>query len=176
MGLLKERITAEKAGFYLVALLIESARKLEESGSQGVHELAEKCEVDVERLYREIVYLRAFSVQFATTQALGATSLRNAVLDSFYQWLRRAAADMASVGIDNGRVFYQGVTNRVPGYAEAARLMAYEETKGMKLGDLFATFCGGDGDFLLSLHGFFKFVTMQKAVRRFIESVRITAS
>jgi hypothetical protein len=172
VSLFKQRITVERLGFALVGLLFDTAKS--PATEKALLDFAQNCDINQERLFREVMYLRAFAVDHAIKVALGTSRMCELVVGSFYGWLQQAARDMTAQGIDNGRVFVQGVSNRVPGYAEAVRHLAFEDTKGLKLGEKFATFCGARPDPLLMLFAWRDFGLMVKLVHEFVVSVKIT--
>ena len=69
----------------LGALLMDAVCKPGEREQEAVRQLAAHLGVDLERLQMELMYLRAFAVEFATTISLGESPDREAVSTQYYR-------------------------------------------------------------------------------------------
>ena len=96
----------------LGALLMDAVCKPGEQEQQAVRQLAAHLGVDLERLQLELMYLRAFAVEFATIISLGESPAREAVATQYRRHWDQIA-EQAGEGV------VEELNDRLAAYAEA---------------------------------------------------------
>ena len=122
----------------IAALLMDAVCTPEEKEQAALNELADHLQVDLDQMQSELLFLRAFAVDFATAMALGQAPERQAILERYY-------------------LHWEQIDQEVGGGLLAdlqARLQLYTETVGSHerapaglkglVGRAFAQCCGGD--------------------------------
>ena len=125
----------------LAVLMVETVCVSASGEREALQELADFLQVERSRVESELMFLRAFAVDFATTMALGDSPERMAISALFYEhW--EAVSDQA------GTVVLDDLQDRIGYYTEVIHAPedVYQGLAG-QVGAAFAACCraGGDG-------------------------------
>ena len=97
----------------LGALLMDAVCQPGEQEQKAVRQLADHLGVDLARLQLELMYLRAFAVEFATVISLGESPAREAVSTQYYRHWDQVAEEA-------GEGVVEELSDRLAVYARAA--------------------------------------------------------
>ena len=92
MPLFKQKVTADHLGFELVKIIFNKARESEDT--KNVLELSSSTGLDAQHVYKELLYLTAFSVSFGLATSLSLSSIpsmREAISKAYVRHLQQAA-------------------------------------------------------------------------------------
>src|SRR5690348_6578200 len=158
MSLFKKTMSAEQLGFALVGLLIRTVGSQEQKDTGRITELKEKFPMmDHQLVYNEFQYLRAVAVHYGIISALHSP-LREAVMSAYRKWLQQASQDMAQKGEMAGTIMYENFTSRLPVYDKAIREGTDHKSMLLKVGNVFAMYCGFENDLLIISYGYLELV------------------
>lgn len=100
-----------------------------------------------DRAYFEIIFLRAFAVDYITTVTLGDSPKRNAILDAYYELFKNTATSSPT-----GPVVLEGLLSRLHVYAEAVDNSSDEDVS-WTVGKTFAQLFDQELNFFVVLFG-----------------------
>ena len=161
---LKKKATAQEVAECLLHLALGE----DQPTSDSVDKFVKGSAVDRELLQRELQYLRAFGADFATTQALGYTPEKNAVLDVFYGAIAAMPADEE----DDTTAFIEGLRARVQVYGEAIQT-PHANGHVWMVGKTFAELCDEKMNLDVMMVGMTDFSTLCNAIEELIGGIRI---
>jgi hypothetical protein len=169
-------MSAEQLGLALVELLVRTVGSHEQKDAERILELKEKYPlIDHQRVYNEFQYLRALSVHYGIISAL-QSPLREAVMSTYSKWLHQAGQDMAQKGEVAGTIMYENFRSRLPVYDQAIREVTDNKSMLLKVGKVFAMYCGFENDLLIISYGYLELVMVQKMVKEYLDSLAQTYS
>lgn len=79
----------EASPIEIAALLMDAVCTPTDAEQDALRELATHLQVDLERMQSELMFLRAFAVDFATSMTLGQSRAREEILSRYYQHWER---------------------------------------------------------------------------------------
>ena len=117
----------------IAALLVDVVCNPAEREENALSNLAEHLSLQPERMRREVMYLRAFAVDFAVAMALGESPEKAEILDHYYGHWERVASQ------SDGGIFNE-LHHRVHYYSEMA-VTDPDSLQGLdgQIGNAFAT-------------------------------------
>ena len=173
MGWFKRKVSADKFGIALAEAFFLSAA--EDSSSSLVQIAQEDHGIAPHIFLDELGFLRAFSIDFAITHALGGhTAKRNIVMDSFLSELSEAANTMSASGLNEGAMFMKSLNKRLIEYDHAVRkLDMTDPTSKLHVGKVFSRNCGCAENLRVSTLAVDLWVSAFKITHKVLESTTI---
>jgi hypothetical protein len=132
----------------LAAILMETVCGPNASEQEAIEELAEFLSLNLERLQTELLFLRAFAVDFGTAMTLGDSQEKCSILSRYYQHWER-------VGAGAGEDVLTDLHERLQYYSEIIGSPSGAGGLGGQVGTAFASLCqdGGEGGEDLAMFG-----------------------
>ncbi len=153
----------------LAALLMETVRRPSGAEESALRELAEYLGVGLQSMQSELMFLRAFAVDFATGIALGDSAEKQAILERYYQhWEimdNEAESDVLDQLQDRLQLYFDAIDSPESGPAGL----------GSQVGLAFATRCDETGEWRedLAMLGGSMFAALFDEVTDLLQEVEI---
>jgi len=119
----------------LAAILMEAVCGPSAGGDDAVAELSAFLELPADRLQGELMFLRAFAVEFAATMALGDSEERAAIGTQYYRHWEQVAGEA-------GGDLLADLDQRLRYYGQAVVDETASAGLGAQVGAAFASLCG----------------------------------
>jgi len=157
----KQKTTASEIGIALLQVLSTDLSSVLNNLEAGY---------DRQRIHDELVYLKAFVIDYATSLSLGNNSPETkAILNVYYINLH----EMAKKGTLSADFYENLYYKRLPVYEEAVKT-PHKLGSPWTVGVAFANFCGAYLDIKMTMLGSSVFVEQCEAISKVLKSYRIT--
>ncbi|MFC1526626.1 hypothetical protein ACFL6X_07450 [Candidatus Latescibacterota bacterium] len=123
----------------LAAILMETVCGPTSAEQEAIEELAQYLGLELGRLQTELLFLRAFAVEFGTTMTLGDSEETRSILSRYYQHWER-------VGAGAGDDVLADLHERLQYYAEIVGSPSGTGGLGGQVGAAFASLCQDSGE------------------------------
>lgn len=161
----KKEVNIEEIGANLAAFALDP-----EDISLCLQELPETIRTDETAVENELRYLRVFAVDFAITRALGKSTTQKEAVSSAYLALLQQILEKLPNSL--GQVILEMLSDRIDTYVDALH-KSPSEAPLLLIGQIFAKFCGDEGNIDLVSFGKEMFLTTSNGAVEYLSSIAV---
>jgi hypothetical protein len=157
----KKEVTAIEMGSVLFRLITDS-----ENRNQNIIELLQDADDTIkQQVLKEMLFLRVFAIDTAVTNVLGETPIRDGVLSTFYNHVKRLT-DLSDESL------WKDLELRLFSYEEAFKT-PHHRGPAFQIGKAFSSFCGYEMDAVVMLAGGAEFTSTATTASDLLKSFQI---